>query len=273
VLLIVGLLIGLVLGLTGAGGSVFAVPLLILLMGIDPQTAMGLSLGAVASSASLGVLAKLSSGDIQWLPAIAYAGIGALLAPVGVYLNQRLPADGLMLGFAVLVLVVAMRLWRQAQDTPALANEVRSSLNVETSAGPALCRANALQPFRLGLPCIMSVSAGAMATGILSGLFGVGGGFLIVPSLMFLLACTIRQAVATSLVVISVISLSGFISFLWQGNNIAPDVLMWLAAGGLLGMMLGVVLSKYIAGSQLQKIFSIMMVLMAALSLFSQLNP
>ena len=79
--IIVGCIIGLVLGLTGAGGSIFAVPLLIILLSLPAQQAIGLSLGAVALSSLLGVFTKIKSGDIQWLPAMVYSVIGSLVAP------------------------------------------------------------------------------------------------------------------------------------------------------------------------------------------------
>lgn len=268
---LVGLIIGSVLGLTGAGGSVFAVPLLIYLVHLPHQSAIGVSLGAVCISALLGVFTKLKSGHIQWLPAIVYSVVGSLFAPVGVYLNQQIPASLLMIGFSTLVLVVAVRLWLQASTTPSETKAVRSLLPDAEQDNAALCCANNHGAFKIGARCVSAMGVGAIATGVLSGLFGVGGGFLIVPTLIFLTSITIQQAVATSLVVISTVSLTGFVSFMMVENAMNFTVLGHVAVGGAIGMGFGVMISRYIAGPILQKIFSALMLLMALITVFTNI--
>ena len=268
---LVGILIGTVLGLTGAGGSVFAVPLLMSLVYLSPQEAIGVSLGAVGISALFGVISRLRSQQIQWLPAAVYSVIGGAFAPLGMYLNQRISPFLLMLGFSVLVTLVAYKMWKQASSHPEEAKIVRSEIRVESEGRGAVCIANDNQPFKIGLPCVMGMSGGAILTGILSGLFGVGGGFLIVPTLLFLTGIGIRQAVATSLVIISIVSLSGFTSFILGGQSIDFSLLTHVAIGGVLGMSIGIVVSKYIAGAMLQKVFSILMFLMALLTVATTL--
>ncbi|NRB38027.1 MAG: sulfite exporter TauE/SafE family protein [Pseudomonadales bacterium] len=268
--ILVGCIIGLVLGLTGAGGSVFAVPLLIIFLSLPAQQAIGLSLGAVALSALLGVFTKLKSGDIQWLPAMVYSVIGSLVAPLGNWANRQIDETLLMLGFSVLVVVVAVRMWLQATKQPQHTTVVRAGILSQEPSAIAICRMNKGAPFRIGLPCVMGVSAGAMLTGLLSGLFGVGGGFLIVPTLLFLTGISIRQAVATSLVVITAISASGFISFSLSGSNVDLHLLALVASGGMMGMIAGVFTSKYLASPTLQKIFAVLMLLIAAITLITQ---
>ncbi len=269
--LLVGTAIGLVLGLTGAGGSVFAVPLLILLLNLSPQEAIGISLGAVGLTSAFGVLTKLKSGNIQWLPAMVYAVLGATVAPLGNWLNSQLDGTFLLLGFSVLVVLIATKMWQKAQQEPESAEAVRASLEFDPEPSQALCKANKGKPFKIGLPCILGVSGGALSTGILSGLFGVGGGFLIVPTLIMLTSITIREAIATSLVVITVISLSGFSSYLLMGSAVDLAILLWVAGGGLLGMLLGVFTSRYIAGAKLQKTFAVLMVVMSVITVVQSL--
>ena len=264
--IIVGLAIGLVLGLTGAGGSVFAVPLLIYSLHLSPSNAIGVSLGAVTISASVGVLTQLTSKKIMWLPAIAFSFIGAMFSPLGVYLNKQIDKNALMLSFSLLILIVAIRMWRQASMTPEYTNVVRSSLPLKHDSHQALCRVNNHQPFKIGTPCILGISAGAITTGVLSGLFGVGGGFLIVPTLLYLTGINIQQAVVTSLAVISFVSLSGFVSYLSTTENINFNLLGLVAFGGILGMTIGMMISRFIAGPALQKIFSVMMLVTAAIT-------
>ena len=266
--ILIGFLIGLVLGLTGAGGSVFAVPLLVFVLGLSAQQAVGISLVAVGISALFGVLLRLKSNQILWLPAAVYSIIGGLFSPLGVFMNQHIPSFWLMLGFSALVVIVAVRLWQQAHKTPEQTRSVRSSLSASNDNTKALCRINNNQPFALGFRCVSGMALGAILTGILSGLFGVGGGFLIVPTLLFLLGIGIQQAVATSLLIISVVSLSGFASFFFASSSLDVLLLATLIGGGLLGMATGVVSSKKIAGPTLQKLFSVLMILVALMTVY-----
>ena len=161
--LLVGCIIGLVLGLTGAGGSVFAVPLLIWAVDLEPSQAIGISLGAVAAGALFGVLARLRSDEIQWLPAVVYATLGALATPVGTWLNHRSDERWLMVGFGILVTIIAARLWHQARQRPDETLAVRGSLQDDAASSGAVCRMINNEPFKIGLPCIAGMSGGAVA--------------------------------------------------------------------------------------------------------------
>lgn len=264
--LVVGMIIGVVLGLTGAGGSVFAVPLLMNLLGFSMQQAVGLSLGAVAASALFGVVLKLRTGHIAWLPAAVFAALGSIGAPIGGWVNRMLDEQVLLLGFAVLVIIVALRMWRQASSHPSQAEVVRAGLGAGGTR-EAICLMNQGRKFSIGLPCVMGMSAGAVATGFVSGLFGVGGGFLIVPILLALTNISIRQAVATSLVVIATVGAVGFANFIFFGHSVDSKVLILLSIGGVIGMTAGVFASRYIAGPALQKIFAGLMVVILAITL------
>jgi len=269
--IIVGIVIGLVLGLTGAGGSVFAVPLLIWLVGLAPSQAIGISLGAVAAGAMFGAVTRLRSGEIQWLPALVYSVLGALVTPAGIWLNQRIDQQWLMIAFGVLVLIIAVRMWLQTVNSPDTTTEVRARVGGDDSDSGAVCRMIDNQPFKIGLPCVLGMSVGAIVTGVLSGLFGVGGGFIIVPTLLFLTGISIRQAVATSLVVISAVGISGFSGFLLSGGSPGWPLLGQVAFGSVLGMLAGVLLSKKISGTGLQRVFVVLMVIMAIGTLIDNL--
>ena len=103
---LIGLVIGLVLGLTGAGGSIFAVPLLMLLLGLPINDAIGIALGAVAVSAFIGTLSNWRAQYILWVPAIALGLGGALVAPIGKNLGAQLPPLVLLVGFCALALLL-----------------------------------------------------------------------------------------------------------------------------------------------------------------------
>lgn len=267
----IGGVIGLVLGLTGAGGSVFAVPLLVLLLGLNIQDAAGLSLGAVFVSALVGVLLRIRSQDIQWLPAGVFAVFGALSAPIGGSAAQLVSETWIVISFSILVAIIARRMWRQAGKDPEQTSTVRAMRGADTSpsASTAICGEEALSIKNFRLACLVRLSSAALLTGLLSGFYGVGGGFLIVPVLMHLLSMSIRQAVGTSLLVIMVISGSGFVGY-WLHADIELALFQWLALGGLVGMVAGLMLSKRIAGPVLQRFFAVMMVVLAGTLLISR---
>jgi hypothetical protein len=268
--LLIGLLIGLVLGLTGAGGSVFAVPLLLLLH-VPLHQAIGLSLGAVAISASIGAINKFRSGQIQWLPAFIFLTLGMITAPRGNWLNQVIEEGYLLIGFSLLVLIIATRLWHQANKKPDHTKSVRATKNLPDLEDRASCRYLNHSPSKISPKCVVSLSLGAMLTGLLSGLFGVGGGFLIVPTLLYLTGISMKKAVATSLVVIATISTSGFISFSLANSLPNLEMLMCLGIGGSAGMLAGTQISQHIAGPKLQKTFSVLMLAIAIATLIREL--
>jgi uncharacterized membrane protein YfcA len=267
----VGVIVGLVLGLTGAGGSVLAVPLLVLLLGLPADQAIGVSLGAVFISATLGVLLRLRSQQVQWIPAIVFIVFGAALAPLGSYLGHLVPETFLLSGFSVLVFVIAVGMWREAQASPELTHSVRARPNTAVQSDlPAQCGEQNLSMQHFRFYCFVRIAFAAAITGILSGLFGVGGGFLIVPALMTLLSVGIEKAASTSLVVIVGISLSGFISFMQLGAGVDFVLLRDVAMGGGIGMLIGTFASRKLSGPLLQKTFAVAMVVLASTSLVQQ---
>lgn len=262
-LLAIGILIGLVLGLTGAGGSVFAVPLLMLLGGLPMNDAIGISLGAVTASTFYGSLRNLRSNTILWVPSFILASAGALTAPIGKWLSMHMSEFWLMSGFSLLAIIIAIRMGISSRN-PTTASVVRANILPSENKQALLCRLSSNGQFQLHPRCISGLVIGGLITGILSGLFGVGGGFLIVPLLLFLSQINMVQAVSSSLVIITLISGSGFISHLLfsahTGIAIPWPILGKVAMGGLIGMLLGQYLSRYIAGSRLQQIFAFSLV-------------
>lgn len=266
--LLVGIGVGLVLGLTGAGGSVFAVPMFVGLLGLAVPDAIGLSLGAVAVSSLFGVLNKLSTQLIQWLPGLVFAVIGAMVAPLGNSISRKLPADVLFMLFAVLIVGVGIRLFIKTRQNERSAVVVRASNRTNGEFNTALCRRNSGKPFELGYRCISAMLLGGISTGLLSGLLGVGGGFIVVPTLMALLIMDIRQAVATSLLVIAIVSSSGFAMYVYQVERVDMSLLALVSVGGVVGMLLGIKLSNVISTRYLQFIFSLFMVATGAWIVF-----
>ena len=266
-LVVIGSLIGAVLGLTGAGGSVLAVPLLILALGIDPVSATGLALGVVAASAGFGSIQRIRRREILWIPTLFLGISGVLVAPVGRLLSAQVTPQALTFSFALLSLVIATRMVWQSVREPQASVVVRAGGSAEADAA-LLCRFSETQRFDWRIRCMAGLTVGGLLTGLLSGFFGVGGGFLIVPFLTQLNNVSIRNAVATSLVIIAAVSSSGFIAHLLT-QPVDWRQLSSLSAGGVLGMIGGSLLARWIAGAQLQRLFAFTIVAMAALMLLN----
>ncbi len=272
-LLIIGMIIGLVLGLTGAGGSVFAVPLLMLLAGIPMADAAGISLGTVAASTIYGSLRNLvqkKSATVLWKPGAILAGAGALTAPLGKWLGLQIPQLWLVSGFSILAIVIALRMWLSASKNPDSASMVRAGNFAHIPSPDLLCTLSTNGQFELRLRCVSGLLIGGLLVGLLWGLLGVGGGFLIVPLLLALSAVSMMQAVSTSLLIIALISSSGFISHLVMSGNNDWSLLGLVAGGGVIGMLLGQAISHKIANALLQKIFAISLLTISGIMIFQQ---
>ena len=120
-----GLIVGFSLGLTGGGGSIFAVPLLVYGLAVRTREAIGVSLAAVGATALVGGLRRLARGEVEVRTGLLFAAAGMLGAPAGSWLGRRVPEGVLMLLFAVLMVLVAVRMWVQASRRPEETRAVR----------------------------------------------------------------------------------------------------------------------------------------------------
>lgn len=272
--LLFGLVVGFSLGLTGGGGSIFAVPLLVHGLAMPVHEAVGVSLAAVGTTALGGAIVRLRRREVELKAALLFGTAGLVGAPLGSALGAKLSANLLLGGFALLMLLVAARLWRQAVRRPAETKVVRAgddALDPGADSGPA-CRVNPTGGLTLTSRCALVLTLSGVLTGLLSGLFGVGGGFLIVPVLVLAASLPMQRAVATSLLVIAIISTAGIVSHLLAGRPLALTVTAWFVLGGLVGMGLGSRLSRRLAGPRLQKLFAMVMAGVAVCMLIAQLR-
>lgn len=251
-----GIIVGLALGLTGGGGSILAVPLLIYGLGIAAKDAVVVSLAAVALTTAFGTLSALRAGLVEWRPGLIFALTGIVGAPLGLVIGKRVADSFLLLGFAVLALLVAAAMWRKAVREPANSSVVRAGLASDYDGAGAVCSFSPDGVLRVTARCSMVLALMGLGSGLLSGMFGVGGGFIIVPALMFITQMRIHQAVATSLLVITLVGLSGVISELLQGRDLPWTMTGLFVLGGLFGMGLGRLWARRIAGPVLQKGFA-----------------
>ncbi|WP_436715529.1 sulfite exporter TauE/SafE family protein [Roseiconus lacunae] len=261
-----GTIVGFALGLTGGGGGVFAVPLLVYGLGIGPREAVGISLAAVGGTALSGAVPRLIRREVELRTGLLFAIAGMIGAPLGSYLSTLIPESLLLLLFACVMFVVAQRMWAKAtKPTAATGTCVTEG---QPSKDRSACQRDEDGRLRLTSRCARLLVVVGLATGVLSGLFGVGGGFVIVPALVLFSGMAMHLAVATSLFVIVLISISGITSHLIAGNDISIQTTLLFMLGGFVGMGIGGVVAKQMKGPTLQKVFAIAIVLVACFVIF-----
>ncbi len=262
--LLFGMFVGLALGLTGGGGSIFAVPLLVYALAVPPHEAVGVSLAAVGATAAIGLIQRMRRNEVEFRTGLLFALTGVAGAPLGAWLNSLIPATWLLVLFAGLLLVIAIRMWAKAAGNEPERQQSNACANTSTTRNDsATCQRDSAGNLHLTSPCAVMLSALGLTTGVLSGLFGVGGGFVIVPSLVLFSGMGIHRAVATSLLVISLISVSGITSYVVSSRPIDFGLAGLFALGGVVGMSLGTVFSRRVSGVVLQKGFSLAIVAVA----------
>lgn len=222
-----GAAIGFVLGLVGGGGSILAVPLLVYFVGVDsPHAAIGTAAVAVALNAAAGLAGHARAGNVKWPCALVFAAAGVVGALLGAEAGKALDGEKLLALFGGLMIAVGatMLLRRGGADNPTV------RLN-RASAGYLLPR---LVPAGLGV-------------GLLAGFFGIGGGFLIVPALIFATAMPAGVAVGTSLVVVAALGASTAGSYAVSGL-VDWELVALLVAGGIAGSLPGRLAGRALAG-------------------------
>jgi uncharacterized membrane protein YfcA len=254
-----GALVGLLLALTGAGGGILAVPLLV--FGLDLSVAQSAPIGliAVGLSAAIGAGLGLREGIVRYRAAALIGGVGMALAPVGVWLAQRTPNAPLTVAFSFVLAFTAWRMFRLSRRAGA--------------AHPAAHHAT--------LPCVLDAAQGRLVwtrpcaralaftgavSGALSGLLGVGGGFVIVPALTRYTDLAVRSILATSLAVIALVSVGGVGAAALHGS-IAWTIALPFAAGAVAALLVGRRIAARVAGPRLQQGFAVVSALVAALLL------
>jgi len=261
-----GLVVGLSLGLTGGGGAIFAVPLLVYWLGVDTPTAVAISLVTVAVTAAVGAVERWRYGQVEIPTGLLFAGAGMLTAPVGSWLGGRIPEQPLLVGFAILMLVIAARMWAKAPDVA----ERLPPAAAAAGSGPA-CRRDPEGRLRITSRCGTVLAVVGLAVGLLSGLFGVGGGFLIVPALVTFAAMGVPRAVGTSLFVMTLVGLSGVASQLAAGREIPLDIAAGFVAGSIPGLFAGSAIGRRLTGPLLGRLFAVAIVAVATLVIVREL--
>ena len=259
VALFFGALVGVILGLTGAGGAIIAVPLLVFGLQLLVMDAAPIALLTVSASAAIGTLLALKQGRVRYRAAGFIAFTGALASPAGIYAARNLPDAALNLMFAAVLGYVAIRSFRQ-RETP-----TASSADATVACQPATpCQ---LDDFSGRLiwdaRCARSLALSGIAAGFLSGLLGVGGGFIIVPALQEATRLPMRTIVPTSLAVIALVSGAGACAATLAGS-MNWTVALPFTAGAVAAMLLAGRFADRFTGPTLQKGFAMLAAAVAA---------
>lgn len=250
-----GAVVGAVLALTGAGGGAIAVPLLLFGAGLSMQQAAPVALLAVGLAAAIGAFMGLREGQVRYRAAALIGAAGMACASLGVMLARHIPQTPLLLAFAALMVLTA---WRMARALP-VEHRGESSRACERPQGE--------RRLRWTRACALVLSITGAFTGLLSGLLGVGGGFIIIPALERQSNLDFRSIQATSLAVIALVAVSGIASAVWQGQ-VKIEIAVPFSAGALIGLLAGRALSGFLAAEHLRRGFALVTLCVAGLLLW-----
>jgi uncharacterized protein len=248
--LILGIAIGAIMGLTGAGGGILAVPALVVSMGWSMQQAAPVALVAVGTSATLGAFEGFRRGLVRYRAALFMALVGFPFTILGSVLAHDLSQPLLMGLFSLVLLFAAYRM------------ALRGSGRAERETGPKH-KAGQLDPetgrFHWNGPTFMLVGSIGALTGLMSGLLGVGGGFVIVPMLRRYTNLTMHGIVATSLSLIALVSVSSIGLAVWRGVSLPLAFCLYFAAATGLGMAGGSFLARHLSEHKVQSGFAVVL--------------
>lgn len=228
-----GMLVGLSLGMTGSGGSILAIPLLVYGAHVPISEALTISLIMVAMIAAFGAIKQTRQGKVDWRAAILFSLSGIIISPVVVSLTHEMN-DGIRMGlFAILMILVALKM-----------------------IIPTKARDTAIEKKPEDNPSLAAIAFAGGIAGCLAGFFGVGGGFIIVPLLVLVFFMPYNLAVGTSLASIALISSSAVIGHFLKGTTIDIHIIVPFVIGGMAGMVIGTYIISMIPETLAKKIFA-----------------
>jgi len=264
-----GLFVGFVLAITGAGGAILSLPLLVFFLHLKMIDAAPISLMAIMLSAGLAAGLGLRSGIVRYKAATLLATFGVLCAPLGVYVAHQLPEKALAILFSIVLLIVSWRSFQKFQTPTLLIGDDCDDPNGCDDAEkeePACAVNPATSKLFWTAPCTKRLILTGGFSGFLSGLLGVGGGFIIVPTLHSISNLETKMIVATSLAVIALVSMASALSYAGHG------IILWgiavpFVSAAVIGMILGRMLHSKIPSHMSVLIFGILSLSIAVLML------
>lgn len=241
---LLAILIGLLLGILGGGGSILTVPVLVYALDIGAKESIALSLAIVAITSLVGTYSHYKAKNINFKVAMIFGPVAMIATFIGAKLSVFLTGQAQLLIFAIVMLISALFMFR-------------GNKNIEVT-----------EEKKLNYPLIV---AEGTFVGILTGLIGVGGGFMIVPALVLLANIPMKKAIGTSLVIISLKSFSGFLGYLGS-VSIDWNFLLQFSIFTIIGIIAGSYLVKYISAQKLKKSFAMFLVVMGVFIIYKNKN-
>ena len=246
-----GLAIGVAVGMLGGGGSVLAVPILVYILGQDVESATTTSLVVVTAGALAGGLGHARAGRVCWRHAGSFTAAAVPGVLAGTLAAEAVSGSLLLAGFAVIMVAAARATWQKAESDADGADDFAP-------------QGNACPPLRLPRDILAGI-----VVGFLTGFFGVGGGFLIVPTLALALAFTMRTAVGTSLAIITGTSLIGLAVHLLAGRELDGSLTVAMAVSCVAGALAGARIADRVPQRTLGRGFAALVTAVAAYLLIS----
>lgn len=278
----IGLAIGAILGGLGGGGAILTVPALVYVLGQSGQDATTSSLVIVGVTSVVGAINYARSGQVRWRTGIGFGVAGIAAAFAGTALNRQVEESVLLLAFAALMIAAAVgmlvRSYRERHPRPghapadepagephaAGARHAQSSPATATLTRPGATRTHAvrLRTRRTRATLVAKIIVAGLAVGFLTGFFGVGGGFIIVPALVLVLGLPMTAAVGTSLVVIAVNSASALGARAGQGE-FTWEIIIPFTIAAVAGSFAGKIIADRLPSSILDRVFAVLLIAVA----------
>ena len=282
--LAVGALIGLVVGALGAGGGILSVPALIYLLGVAPHEATSASLVIVLFTALAALGGRIGKNTICYQIALEFAALATVGTWLGSLANQAVSADLLMYAFALLLICVGLVMLRRAYPglfrgaARAGSSGVFSDDGVAAADGasgtgstPALRTVSATgEVTSIGAAPLWRVALVATITGALTGFFGVGGGFAIVPALTLVLHLPIKRAASTSLLIMAITAVVALVARAQTSLNVDLGVIGAFTVASMLGAVAGAPLTRKVSSQKLTASFAALLLAVAVATLVGQ---
>lgn len=282
--LAVGALIGLVVGALGAGGGILSVPALIYLLGVAPHEATSASLVIVLFTALAALGGRIGKNTICYQIALVFAALATVGTWLGSLANQAVSADLLMYAFALLLICVGLVMLRRAYPglfrgaARAGSSGVFSDDGVAAADGvgaagstPALRAVSAMgEVTSIGAAPLWWVALVATITGALTGFFGVGGGFAIVPALTLVLHLPIKRAASTSLLIMAITAVVALVARAQTSLNVDLGVIGAFTVASMLGAVAGAPLTRKVSSQKLTASFAALLLAVAVATLVGQ---
>ena len=243
---ILAALIGLSLGLMGGGGSILTVPIFVYVVGFDPKLAIAMSLPVVGTASLVGAVSHWRAGNVDLRMAALFGVIAMLGAYAGARLAVFVSGAAQLAVLAVVMLAAAASMFRAAGRGRGAQSDVPDSNH------------------RMALRALIPV---ALGVGLLTGVVGIGGGFLVVPALVVLGRVSMKQAVGTSLLVIAMNSASGFAGYVGH-FDIPWGFIIGFTAVAVAGILVGTYLVRFVSQAALKRAFAVFLVLMGGFILY-----